>query len=446
MGPAKKKKKLSEERMTAAWSDEEDDEERISIVRSNRARKLRKVEGETNVTGSQYQERLREQHAKIGGEAKPKWAQVSEEKEEDASGTLKFLASTNALVSSGREGDSIPVDKIRVGAMTDANKTGVSKSAVGVVTWHPNGSILLTAGLDKTLRLFDVDGLKNAKLQSAHFAELPITSAVFSADGNEIYLVGLHHSIYVYDILSARIDRIDRLMGAKEEKFKCVVCDPTGQYVLVLGGKGRIHVVSSKTKQWIKTLKITGAVTTAVFSPDGSRLYTGGKRGEIYVWNFEKDARTPNTLFACLRRFNDEGNGATRSLAISPDSSFLAIGQDSGIVNIYKIHGDGSESFHSISHPKPIKSIMNLTTTVSLLQFNHDSQLLAIASHTLANKIRLVHIPSFRVYQNWPSETTKIGRISSLAFSPDSNWIALGTARGNVKLFKLHHYHPASLK
>jgi hypothetical protein len=32
--------------------------------------------------------------------------------------------------------------------------------------FHPNGSIALTAGLDKTLRLFKCDGTRNEKLRS----------------------------------------------------------------------------------------------------------------------------------------------------------------------------------------------------------------------------------------------------------------------------------------
>lgn len=333
---------------------------------------------------------------------------------------------------------TIEPDKIRIGQMADANKSGVSKSVVRVVKWHPQGSILMTAGFDKTLRLFDIDGLKNSKLQTAHFGDLPISAADFSADGKEIYLCGLHHSFYVYDILSARIDRIDRLMGAKEEKFKSILCSPNGSVVVLLGGRGRVHVISCNTKQWIKTLKMNGAITRAVFSPDSTRLWTAGKRGEIYVWDMSS--------MTCVRRFKDEGNGIIKSVAISKNGEYFATGQDSGVVNVYRISGEDSDAFYASSKPKPIKTIMNLTTSVTGLQFNHDSQLLAIASGTLRNKLRLVHLPTLRVYQNWPTEKTPLGRVSSLDFSPEGNWLAVGNVRGAVKLFKLHHYHPSSKK
>lgn len=422
----------------AAWEDEDDEDESVNIVRSARSRKLRRTEGEEVVSGSVYQKRLREQHAKLSSSNAPKWAQLPSETDDH---TLDALKSTSKLVSSSN-GSEIAPDKIRIGQMADANKGGVSKAVVQVVKWHPNGNLLLTAGFDKTLRLFDVDGLKNAKLQSANFGDLPISAAEFSPDGNEIYLCGLHHSFYVYDILSAKIDRIDRLFGAREEKFKSILCSPNGSILALLGGKGHIHIISNKTKQWVKTLKMNGAINTAIFSPDGKQLWSAGKRGEIFVWDME--------TFVCLRRFMDEGSGSIRSVAMSPNGQFFATGQDNGVVNIYRIAGDedenGKSPFYENAHPKPVKSIMNITTVITSLEFNFDSQLLAIASDIARNKLKLVHIPTFRVYQNWPTEQTPLGRVTSLAFSPEGSWLAVGNVRGAVRLFKLHHYHPSSQK
>lgn len=59
-----------------------------------------------------------------------------------------------------------------------------------------------------------------------------------------------------------------------------------------------------------------------------------------------------------------------------------------GFVNVY-----GSNAFESsltASNPKPLKALGNLTTSVSCLRFNHDSQMLAIASHAKKDQMRLV--------------------------------------------------------
>jgi len=59
----------------------------------------------------------------------------------------------------------------------------------------------------------------------------------------------------------------------------------------------------------------------------------------------------------------------------------------SGIVNVY---GPDASSWSKSDRPKPLKAIGNLTTSISAIRFNHDSQLLAIASKTQKDQMRLV--------------------------------------------------------
>lgn len=64
--------------------------------------------------------------------------------------------------------------------MKDANITAKGDAVVRAVQFHRAGELLLTAGLDKTLRLFHVDGKQNEKVHSVFFEDLPIYSAYFS--------------------------------------------------------------------------------------------------------------------------------------------------------------------------------------------------------------------------------------------------------------------------
>ena len=54
----------------------------------------------------------------------------------------------------------------------------------------------------------------------------------------------------------------------------------------------------------------------------------------------------------------------------------------------------GSEGLTSLAsgHPKPTKTLGNLTTAITSLRFNHNSQLLAIASNTKKDQMRMVCI------------------------------------------------------
>ena len=66
----------------------------------------------------------------------------------------------------------------------------------------------------------------------------------------------------------------------------------------------------------------------------------------------------------------------------------LVTSSKSGIVNVYG--SNASSSWNNSDRPKPLKSIGNLTTSISTVRFNHDSQLLAIASKTKKDQMRLV--------------------------------------------------------
>jgi U3 small nucleolar RNA-associated protein 18 len=95
--------------------------------------------------------------------------------------------------------------------MKDANADEKSKAVIQATEFHSNGQILLTAGLDKSLRLFEVDGRGNPHLQTIFLDDFPIYCAAFSADGKEVIMAGPTQHFYVYDIGSGRVDRVSTL-------------------------------------------------------------------------------------------------------------------------------------------------------------------------------------------------------------------------------------------
>lgn len=50
----------------------------------------------------------------------------------------------------------MPAGVIAIAPVTDANKAEPTAGVVRSLQFHPNGQLLLTAGLDKRLRLFQV--------------------------------------------------------------------------------------------------------------------------------------------------------------------------------------------------------------------------------------------------------------------------------------------------
>jgi len=62
--------------------------------------------------------------------------------------------------------------------------------------------VLVTGLPDKTLRFFAIDGMKNPKVASVHFDDLPIASAGWTCDGAEVIITGCRSFFYSYDVES----------------------------------------------------------------------------------------------------------------------------------------------------------------------------------------------------------------------------------------------------
>jgi len=54
--------------------------------------------------------------------------------------------------------------------------------------------------------------------------------------------------------------------------------------------------------------------------------------------------------------------------------------------------------------------------------------------------LRMVHMPSYTVFSNWPTKSTPVYNITSMDFSPKGDLFAFGNTSGTVLLYKLTHY------
>lgn len=119
-------------------------------------------------------------------------------------------------------------------------------------------------------------------------------------------------------------------------------------------------------------------------------LYTGD--GEIYIWDMSERK--------CIQKFHDIGNLRGNTIACSQHGFAtgyvkkkgnkelrinLVFSDDAGVVNIYQ-----AITQLKGKTPHPSKSLMNLTTAITEMKFNHDGQILGIASRSKKNAFRLV--------------------------------------------------------
>ena len=178
---------------------------------------------------------------------------------------------------------------------------------------------------------------------------------------------------------------------------------------------------------------MNGSCQSVAFSPDERYLFSVGDEAEIYQWDM-------NTR-KCMGRIADTGGFSSMKLAASPNGQLLASGSKMGSVNLFHINQETD-----LLEESPFKTLMNLTTSITDLKFNHSSEMLAICSKWQKNAFRMAHIPSYTVYQNFPGVAPGVLKYPfSLAFSSQSEFLAMGNDEGKAHLFQFNHFQRKAL-
>ncbi|XP_035760220.1 U3 small nucleolar RNA-associated protein 18 homolog, partial [Neolamprologus brichardi] len=239
----------------AAWVDEDDELEEEVDMKHRFRRNLMKGEAESAMTKQKLQQRMREQFQKAMG-GTPSWAESSDQKrrrrrrdeededEEDEDEEDDLLRRTGNFVASS---DSLPSGILRVKKCLHANSARPSEDRLTTVQFHPSAQVVMTAGLDQSVSLFQVDGKTNPKIQSIHLERFPVHKAQFSVDGETVIATSLKNKMfYLYDMMEGRVSPVHTVRGLNEARVKEFSVCPEGGALLLTGTNGYLHVLTLK--------------------------------------------------------------------------------------------------------------------------------------------------------------------------------------------------------
>ena len=263
--------------------------------------------------------------------------------------------------------------------------------------------------------------------------KLPIYSASFLGSTGNVVVSGRRSFFYIYDAVAGRVDLVPRILGRSEKSLEKFCTSPDGSLIAFYGNDGYIILVDVRTKQWLADLKMNGSVRAVTFSPSGDYLYGSGSDGQVYQWDVASRK--------CVDRFDNRDGTITSAMHCSAEH--LAVGAESGVVNLYHSRKQTSSdsSNNSLGSRQQLKSIMNLHTSSDLVRFNTDGQILAMSSQRERQALKLVHVPTRTVFSNWPTTKTPLNYVWSLDFSPQSKFLAVGNDKGKCLLYRLSHYN-----
>jgi U3 small nucleolar RNA-associated protein 18 len=439
-------------RKAPAWTDPDDASLEVSLASSARLRKLRDAPEEDAINGREYERRLRRQFVKMN--PTPEWATSTARRKrrrtdsgaggDDVGGLdLDTLVTSSDGILGHRRRTRLDPGVLSIERLRDANQAAQAEGEVNAIQFHPSPqvSMLLIASSDRRIRLFNIDGHTNPRLQTLHIPALPVTNAQFHPSGSSILLTGHRPFYYTYDLQSGATTRSPRGLwgttfanGNNNADLSMETCafNTGGDVLAVAGRRGYVHLVDWRTGggQAVGSVKANTGVRALWWLPNGRELMTLGEDAEAYLW----DIGTRR----CLHRWKDDGGFGSRVLVGDRSGNYVAIGSKSGIVNVYD--SETSTSWRKSERPKPLKAIGNLTTPISVARFNPDSQLLAIASKAQKDQLRLIHMPSLTAFSNWPTSSTPLGHVTCVDFSSGSEYVAIGNTRGRVLLYHLKDY------
>lgn len=237
------------------------------------------------------------------------------------------LSSDGRLIASASADGSVALWDAATGTL--ARSLGKHEGEAVAVAFSPDGRRVLSYGRDVQLKLWDVT--TGAELTSTSGSMNHVDPAVFAPDGLSVVTADLHGGLEIRDTDTGRIQR--NLGGHRGEVSSCVFSPDgrrllstsrdgakvwdrmTGKRLLRLGTRWALLLDDLLDLLGPSAPQLCRQATYGAFSPNGARLLTLSRDGEIRLWD-----SVTGELRATLVGHTDK----ITACAFSPDSTRVA--------------------------------------------------------------------------------------------------------------------------
>jgi WD40 repeat protein/serine/threonine protein kinase len=305
----------------------------------------------------------------------------------------------------------------------------IHKSWVWAAAFSPDGKQALTAGTwDRAARLWDTT--TGQPVGKPLPTSLPIWAVAFHPRDRLVLTGGGSDDGKTGEaqLWNANGEPIGSALDTRM-RVDAVAFSPDGKKFLTLTLL-RAQVWDTATRRAIgKPLEHEGQkVWTATFSPDGTRVLTGGDDRCARLWNVEKEP----TLVHTLRTM-----GPVEAVAFSPDGQRALTGSQDGRAQLWNV-ATGEQRGSALTHAGPVKAV----------HFSPDGKLVATGGAVLefqaAEKSGGLRIKGGEA-RLWEADsgrclaqlTRHAAPVWAVTFSPDGGALLTGSEDGHARLFQV---------
>ncbi|MEL7509783.1 MAG: NB-ARC domain-containing protein [Cyanobacteria bacterium J06554_1] len=277
------------------------------------------------------------------------------------------------------------------------------------VAFSPDGTQLVSASADRTVRLWDISTGECLHVLEGH--QNWVMSVAFSPNGTQLASASADRTVRLWDVNTGKCLHV---LEGHGHGIWSVAFAPDGDYLASGSADCTIKLWASRTGKCLQTLTDhKQGVWSVAFSPDGCQLASGSADQTIRLWDMPSGQ--------CLHTLDGHSNWIWM-VAFSPDGTLLASGSADQTVRLWDVQTQ-----------QCLRVLTGHSNWVWSVAFSSEGDYLTSGSED--RTLRLWHLGSGQCLKSLQGSGNWVW---ALAFSPDGGKLASGQGDRNLHLWDMH--------